>query len=159
VEVAGGRCVGTIDGDAPSVDQEVVFDRHLSEDSPGRRWWLAIGARNHFHHVRHLIEDALHLLHTRTDSPEKVLPFFVELVLVIAEEKIAETVDREDRRLQIVRQNGEEAQQLLRGGLRLLGLFLFQDLDGAPPDARNRSNLPAYGFRNTAMLPAPRIVV
>ena len=56
----------------------------------------------------------------------------VEFVEIVAEQKIAETVDREDRRFQIVRQNAEQPRQLL-GGYRFVGSLFLNGSDGAPP--------------------------
>ncbi|HEX8409145.1 MAG TPA: hypothetical protein VF883_09785 [Thermoanaerobaculia bacterium] len=52
--------------------------------------------------MRHLVEHALHVLRARADAAQKVLPLFIQLVQVIAQQQVTETVDGEDRRLQIV---------------------------------------------------------
>jgi hypothetical protein len=47
--------------------------------------------------VGHLVEDALHVLRARADPPQEVLPLFIELVEVVAEEQVTESVDGENR--------------------------------------------------------------
>src|SRR5205814_6245963 len=77
-----------------------------------RRWPARVWAREQFEHVRHIIEHVTHVLRRRANATEKILSFFVEFVRVIGEKELAESVDREDRRFQIVRQHAEKSEQL-----------------------------------------------
>jgi len=82
--------------------------------------------------VRHVVEDLLHVLRARADAGEEVLSFLVELVGVVAEQQLTEAVDREDRRLEIVRKDAEETNQFILGDRTAL--------DVAPPEGRVRCN-------------------
>ena len=84
------------------VDEVIALEHYLFHDLIQRRWTFCRGAREQLHHVRHLVQDFPHLIHTRADAAQKVLRFLVEFVGVIAQEKLAESVDGEDRGLQIV---------------------------------------------------------
>jgi hypothetical protein len=81
-------------------------------------------------------------LRARSNASEKVLAFVVELVEIVAEKKFAEAVDGKDRRLQIVRQNAEKAQELV-GRDRLLDclILFFQCCDLPPPASCAGCNL------------------
>jgi hypothetical protein len=76
--------------------------------------------------VRHVVEHALHVLRTRADAAQEVLTFLVELLQVIAEKQLAESIDGEDRRFQIVRKNAEEADQLILRDRLFRGGCLFE---------------------------------
>jgi len=68
--------------------------------------------------------------------------FFVQALEVIGDQQLAETVDGEDRRLQIVRKHAEKTQELLvRDGLLDCAILVFQRYDSAPPACSAGCNL------------------
>ena len=63
--------------------------------------------------MRHVIQHLLHLLGAGANAVEKILPLFVELLLIVADQQLAEAVNGENRRFQIVRKNAEQPDQLI----------------------------------------------
>jgi hypothetical protein len=83
--------------------------------------------------VRHVVEHPFHVAGAGADAAEKILPLFVELVGVIAEEQFAESVDGEDRGLEVVGEDAEEADQLLVRNRTLRIRRFRQGFDDTPP--------------------------
>ena len=143
IDVHGWKLGGDVDADAAFVGLIVVLQHDFVDDLAQRRRPLRIGARQQLDHVRHVVEDLLHMLRARSNAAQKILAVFIQLVGVIGDQQVTEAVDREDRRFQIVRQHGEELDQLLEGDLGLFRLFLIQDRDDGTFGVSHQSKRPA----------------
>src|SRR5258708_7329318 len=139
VDVQGRQVVRDVHVYAALLDLEVVLEEDFFNDLAQGRGALGVRAGQQLDDVRHLVEHSLQLLHAGADAPEEVVPLLVQPVAVVAEKQLAEAVDREDGRLQVVRQDAEEVHELLAADqLPRTSLHLIHGRDHAPPRRRRR---------------------
>src|SRR5687767_10677419 len=104
IDVHHGQVGGQVDAHAAFLDLKVVLEDDFFDDLAQRRRLAHGRPGQELDHVRHVVEHALHVLGARADTAKEVLPFLIELFQVVAEQQLAEAIDCEDRRFQIVRE-------------------------------------------------------
>src|SRR5687768_12676411 len=144
IGVDGRKVLRDVDRHASTLDQVVVFQADLLSQFAQIHGSLRIGTAEKFDDMRHLIEDSLHLLGAGTDALKKVAAIVVEPVLVIRQKKLAEAVNGENRRLQIMRQNAEQPDQLFDGCLVTEGLVIGSSLQKTTPKLIGRLQLMSH---------------